>query len=444
MSLRSIGTPPVQTHSSVGSLAKESPPQTTKSDASGRLAQHEVKQHRGFLATAAESFRSLVSSIRSHFGGKQQIELTSARRADSEIAKESRSLFAKEHGQVTGIKLNWHDNPTYSEQNVGRALDARSSLGSANQGGYSLASASEEGYSFASSADDGYRLAGAADQDDDNYIEPQPSGYEASSATSAASRGTGAAATQRIIYSKTENPELYETAKFAASEIGRHGVAAGKALQAAGLIDRRSDKLQSSHFEILKAISPESKARYEAALSSQLSQRESFQVNLKAADASFALASLTNPNLSIHSVINSNLFRSSDFAQDLIREQYDTALNREHQKAKAFSEEAPGAVVKRALPELLTKIIEHEFGSDSPDSPIYSKLSESGIDGRRASAVLDLYRSALSFESFNASRLADVTDRTIDQFAAIASNAADKAIQSFLSNENEYLEPGVS
>jgi hypothetical protein len=412
MSLRSIGTPPVQTHSSVGSLAKESPLQAPKSDASGRLAHHEVKQHRGFLASAAESFRSLVSSIRSHFGGKQHIELSSARRADSELAKESRSLFTKEHGQVSGIKLNWHDNPTYSDQ------------------------------SLASSPDDGYGLADAGHEDDGSYIEALPAGSEPSTATSSAQRGIPGASTQRIVYSKTENPELYETAKFAASEISRHGVAAGKALQAAGLIDRRSDKLQSSHFEILKAISPESKTRYEAALRSQLSQREGYQANLKAADASFALASLTNPNLSIHSVINSKLFRSSEFAQTLIQDQYDVALNREHQNAKAFSEEAPGAVVRRALPDLLTKIIEHEFGSDSADSPIHAKLSDHGIEGKRAEAVLFLYRSALSFESFNASRLADVTDRTIDQFASIATSAADKAIQSFLSNENEYLEPG--
>jgi len=92
---------------------------------------------------------------------------------------------------------------------------------------------------------------------------------------------------------------------------------------------------------------------------------------------------------------------------------------------------------------LLTKIIDHEFGSDNPDSPIHSMLSDRGIDGKRAGAVLDIYRSALSFEAFDVSRLADVTDRTIDQFAAIATRAADKAIQSFLNNENEYLEPGV-
>jgi len=393
----------------VGSLAKELSLQAPKNDTSGRLAHHDVKQHRGFLASAAESFRSLVSSIRSHFGGRQQVELSSARRAESEIAKESRSLFVKEHGQVSGIRLNWHDNPTYDDQ------------------------------SLASSPDDGYRLAGAADEDDGSYIEAQPAGSEAPGVP----RGASSASTQRIVYSKTENPELYETAKFAAAEISRHGVAAGKALQAAGLIDRGSDKLHSSHFEILKAVSPESKARYESALKSQLSQREGYLSNLKAADASFALASLTNPNLSIHSVINSKLFSSSDFAKDLIQDQYDIALNREHQKAKAFSEEAPGAEVKRALPQLLTKIIDHEFGSDNPDSPIHSMLSDRGIDGKRAGAVLDIYRSALSFEAFDVSRLADVTDRTIDQFAAIATRAADKAIQSFLNNENEYLEPGV-
>lgn len=427
MSLRSIGAPPVQTHSSVGSLAKESSPQATKADHTGRLAHAEVKLHKGFLSSAAESLRSLVSSIRSHFGSNK-VELSSARYSNSEIAKESRALFTKEHGQVSGIKLSWHDNPTYSDQSFDPGFDAQ----------HAPASAPEGSYSFASAPDDGYKNLVAADDDDGSYIEAQAPSPQSPVTVRTPTSGPA----QRIVYSKTENPELYETAKFAASEISRHGVAAGKALQAAGLIDRGKDKLQSSQFEILKAVSPESKARYESALRRELSLRDNYQVSLKAADASFALASLTNPKLSIHSIINSKLFTSSDFAQTLIQDQYDIALNREHQKAKAFDAEAPGAVVKRALPEMLTKIIDHEFGSDNIQSPIHSMLEDRGIDGKRAEAVLQIYTSALSFESFNASRLADVTDRTIDQFAAAAATAAEKAIQSFLKNENEYLEPG--
>lgn len=168
---------------------------------------------------------------------------------------------------------------------------------------------------------------------------------------------------------------LKETAHFVKAEIEQHGTDAGRALQNIGVLKTLSNANQASNGEILQALTPELKTQYDSELSRLKGERAQGAIGQKAADAAYRAASLDNPDLPVHELLNRPLFAQAPIAQRFLENAYMDKVSARHVRGEAnYDAQQPSREIL-ADRNVQRDALMAEFGSGNRDSAISKALS---------------------------------------------------------------------
>lgn len=189
---------------------------------------------------------------------------------------------------------------------------------------------------------------------------------------------------------------LKDTASFIKAEVEHHGTDAGRALQTIGVLKTINNKNQASTGEILQALTPALKTAYESELGRLKADRQQRAAGQHAADAAYRSASLDNPNLPIHELLNRPLFAGAPLAQGHLSDAYMAKVSERHVKGEAHYDNFQPSREILADRNLQRDALRVEFGPDNPASAIAQALASLNVDGQQLSDLQDAFDDLLT------------------------------------------------
>jgi hypothetical protein len=212
---------------------------------------------------------------------------------------------------------------------------------------------------------------------------------------------------------------LKETAHFVKAEIEQHGTDAGRALQNIGVLKTLNNANRASNGEILQALTPQLKAQYDSELGRLKGERAERAVGQKAADAAYRAASLDNPNLPIHELLNRPLFADAPLAQRYLADAYMDKVSTRHARGEANYDAYQPSREVIADRNIQRDALRAEFGLDNKDSAIAKALAAANLSEQERADLQDAFDdqlTPLAADAVNRSAFAD--GLTTAQFAS--------------------------
>jgi hypothetical protein len=218
---------------------------------------------------------------------------------------------------------------------------------------------------------------------------------------------------------------LKETAHFVKAEIEQHGTDAGRALQNIGVLKTLNNANQGSSGEILQALTPALQQAYQGELSRLQGERAERAVGQKAADAAYRAASLDNPSLPIHGLLNSPLFAQAPEARRVLENTYLDGIDKRH--AMGMARYDPAAPSREVMADRSTQrdALVAQFGAGNRDSSFSRQLADLPLTKEQADTLRDDFQDRLGPLAFSVVAKGDLTITTAEFAAQVDALAAD-------------------
>jgi hypothetical protein len=217
---------------------------------------------------------------------------------------------------------------------------------------------------------------------------------------------------------------LKPTAHFVKAEIEQHGTDAGRALQNIGILKTLNNANQTSTGEILQALTPALQQAYEAELGRLKGERAERAVGQKAADAAYRAASLDNPNLPIHGLLNSPLFAQAPDARRVLENAYLDGIDKRHAMGATQYDPALPSHEVIANRSIQRDALMAEFGAGNRDSAFSRQLAALSLGEDQADALRNDFQDRLGPLAFSAVARGDLSQTTTDFAAQVNALAA--------------------
>lgn len=280
------------------------------------------------------------------------------------------------------------------------------------------------GYTDASVDSDAY--VPAATEDEGEYIGPATAEEKHEAAVPQGIEPYAQAAGKGPLNYSTDPAlaHLKETAHFVKAEIEQHGTDAGRALQNIGVLKTLSNANQGSSGEILQALTPALQQAYQGELARLQGERADRAVGQKAADAAYRAASLDNPNLPIHGLLNSPLFAQASEARRALENTYLDGIDKRH--ALGMGRYDPSAPSREVIADRSAQrdALVAQFGAGNRESSFSRQLAALPLTKEQSDTLREDFQDRLSPMAFSVVAKGDLTMTTAEFAAQVDALAA--------------------
>jgi hypothetical protein len=218
---------------------------------------------------------------------------------------------------------------------------------------------------------------------------------------------------------------LKPTAHFVKAEIEHHGTDAGRALQNIGILKTLNNPNRASNGEILQALTPALQQAYQSELTRLQGERAEGAVGQKAADAAYRAASLDNPSLPIHGLLNSPLFAQAPEARRALENTYLDGIDKRH--AMGMGRYDPAEPSREVIADRSAQrdALVAQFGAGNRDSSFSRQLAALPLTQEQADTLREDFQDRLSPLTFSVVAKGDLTITTAEFATQVDALAAD-------------------
>jgi len=199
----------------------------------------------------------------------------------------------------------------------------------------------------------------------------------------------------------------------------------GRALQNIGVLKTLNNANQGSSGEILQALTPALQQAYQGELARLQGERADRAVGQKAADAAYRAASLDNPSLPIHGLLNSPLFAQAPEARRALENTYLDGIDKRH--ALGMGRYDPSAPSREVIADRSAQrdALVAQFGAGNRESSFSRQLAALPLTKEQADTLREDFQDRLSPMAFSVVAKGDLTMTTAEFSAQVDALAAD-------------------